>query len=350
MAADDYRRPVPDQDAPDQFGAIARALATVRDHAESRQRSEQALEASERHWRVVLENSPVGISIVAADSLERIYVNPRLAELLGVASVAEAMALPWDVSYARPAEIIALAGRARLDGAVVDCEIERRRVGGSVWWCMLYARHIDFDGRAAFIVWHYDITARREAEAAMREAKERAEAALADLVKSFKQVAVDQSSDDRRPFNLAEYMDEVLMSLRPALKRSAVSVSVDCPADLMLDSYPGPLAQVLTNLVMNALTHAFDPNQPGRLDITVTCHEAGKVGLVFADDGKGVPAEVLPKIFEPFFTTNRVGGGSGLGLAIVYTLVTQRLGGTIAVESQFGQGTRFILQFPLEVG
>ena len=168
----------------------------------------------------------------------------------------------------------------------------------------------------------------------------------ADLIKSFKQVAVDQSSDDRRIFNLAEYIDEVLMSLRPSLKRSAVVVAVECPGELMIEGYPGPLAQVLTNFVMNSLTHAYGPEQPGRLSVAVTISGADQVCLVYGDDGKGIAEEVLPKIFDPFFTTNRGGGGSGLGLNIVYNLVTQRLSGQIEVTSHPGHGTSFTVYFP----
>ncbi|MEI7609351.1 MAG: HAMP domain-containing sensor histidine kinase, partial [Rhodospirillaceae bacterium] len=168
----------------------------------------------------------------------------------------------------------------------------------------------------------------------------------ADLIKSFKQVAVDQTSDDRRAFDLAGYIDEVLMSLRPRLKRSAVAVSVICPQGLIIEGYPGPLAQVLTNFLMNSLVHAYGPDQAGRIEILVECPSPEAVRLVYGDDGKGIPDEVLPKIFDPFFTTNRVGGGSGLGLNIVYNLVTQRLRGRIEVESRLGRGTSFIVHFP----
>ncbi len=432
VAGGDFSRPVGDQDAPDQLGAIARTLATVRDHAERRVQTERELEAHARRWRVVLENTPVGITIVEAETLKRLYVNPRFAELLGFGGVEEALGETFESSYADPAEIIALSERARREGEVSNYEIERRRLDGSVWWSVLDARHIEVDGRAAFIVWHYDITERRETEAALRDAKERAERALADLgaaqqtlvqsekmaslgglvagvaheintplgisltsaslladesrrldkaleagslrrsdlarfiemalesssllvtncqraadlIKSFKQVAVDQACDDRRPFNLRDYINEVLMSLRPRMRHSAVSVAVDCPEDLIIEGYPGPLAQVLTNLVMNSLIHAYQSGQGGRIAITVTRPAAGEVRLVYADDGEGIPEEVQPKIFDPFFTTNRSGGGSGLGLNIVYNLVVQRLRGGIEVSSRPGQGTSFTVHFP----
>jgi PAS domain S-box-containing protein len=169
----------------------------------------------------------------------------------------------------------------------------------------------------------------------------------ANLVQSFKLVAVDQSSDERRAFLLRDYIDELLRSLHPTYKaRAALTISVDCPADLELDGYPGALSQILTNLIMNALIHALDPEQPGRIAISARPCAGDVVELSVADDGNGIAPEVLPKIFDPFFTTRRGSGGSGLGLHIVYNLVTGRLHGTIGVESRPGQGTRFTLRFP----
>ncbi|MEI8397265.1 MAG: ATP-binding protein, partial [Rhodospirillaceae bacterium] len=114
----------------------------------------------------------------------------------------------------------------------------------------------------------------------------------------------------------------------------------------MLESYPGPIAQVLTNFVMNALTHAFAPGQAGVLTVVVSCPVDNSVQLIFSDNGKGIPEAILPKIFDPFFTTNRSGGGSGLGLNIVYNLVRQRLHGDISVASIVGNGTSFTVRVP----
>jgi len=169
----------------------------------------------------------------------------------------------------------------------------------------------------------------------------------ANLVQSFKLVAVDQSSDERRPFLLRDYIDELLRSLHPTYKaRIALTIDVACPADLELDGYPGALSQILTNLIMNALVHALDPEKPGRIAIAARMLGPDMVELSVADDGNGIAADVLPKIFDPFFTTRRGAGGSGLGLHIVYNLVTGRLHGTIGVESRPGEGTRFTLRFP----
>ncbi|WP_395454956.1 sensor histidine kinase [Azospirillum melinis] len=169
----------------------------------------------------------------------------------------------------------------------------------------------------------------------------------ANLVQSFKLVAVDQSSDERRPFLLRDYIDELLRSLHPTYKaRTALAIDVACPADLELDGYPGALSQILTNLIMNALVHALDPEQPGRIAIAARLLGPDMVELSVADDGNGIAPDVLPKIFDPFFTTRRGAGGSGLGLHIVYNLVTGRLHGTIVVDSRPGEGTRFTLRFP----
>jgi len=171
----------------------------------------------------------------------------------------------------------------------------------------------------------------------------------AALVQSFKQVAVDQTSDDRRVFELARYIDEVILSLGPRLKMLPHRVTVDCPADLRVDGYPGALFQVLTNLVMNALLHAFAPGEAGEISIRVTAPQADTdpITLEFRDDGAGMSRAVRNRVFDPFFTTKRGAGGSGLGLHIVYNIVTVTMNGQIQVSSEPGQGTVFIIRFPV---
>lgn len=168
----------------------------------------------------------------------------------------------------------------------------------------------------------------------------------AELVQSFKRVAVDQASAERRDFLLGTYIDEVLQSLAPRLRGEPHRIRVDCPAGVHMDSYPGALFQVLTNLVINALIHAFPPGQAGTIAIRVRELPGDQVELRFSDDGKGVEATHLGRLFEPFFTTNRARGGSGLGLHIVYNLVTQSLQGAINVTSTVGEGTCFTLTLP----
>lgn len=167
----------------------------------------------------------------------------------------------------------------------------------------------------------------------------------AHLVHSFKEVAVDQTSEARREYDLARYLDEVVESLRPTYKRLPVKVHTRCAPGIEMDGYPGALAQVVTNLLVNALTHAFPDGAAGQILLSAEA-EGGEVLLRFEDDGRGIAAEHLAHIFEPFFTTKRGVGGSGLGLHVVYNIVTQRLGGQIQVSSTLGGGTRFTLRMP----
>ncbi|WP_042446668.1 PAS-domain containing protein [Azospirillum sp. B510] len=165
------------------------------------------------------------------------------------------------------------------------------------------------------------------------------------LIQSFKQIAVDQASEERRIFDLNQYIQEILRSLGMRIRRSGHTVAVDCPDDLMLDSYPGAFGQILTNFVINSLLHGYEPGGRGRLTITVAV-DGNEVELVYRDDGRGIPADLHGKVFEPFFTTSRDRGGSGLGLNIVYTLVTRKLRGRLRLDSASGAGTTFTLRFP----
>jgi signal transduction histidine kinase len=168
----------------------------------------------------------------------------------------------------------------------------------------------------------------------------------AELVRGFKQVAVDQASAERRRFALALYLQEILVSITPAIRKAGQTVEIDCPPDIEIDGWPGGLSQVVINLVLNALVHAFEPGDPGT--VTIRCRaDDGHATLDVRDDGKGIAPDLLGRIFEPFFTTKRGEGGSGLGLHIVHSIVTGSLGGTIAVRSEVGRGTRFTVAFPL---
>jgi two-component system NtrC family sensor kinase len=168
----------------------------------------------------------------------------------------------------------------------------------------------------------------------------------AALVRSFKQVAVDQSSDDIRSFNLRNYLNEVLLSLQPKLKGRPVKVEVECPPDLVLESYPGAVSQIVTNMLMNSLVHGFEErDQAGKITIRAAL-DGDAVSLAYADDGAGMDRDTLDKLFDPFFTTKRGNGGSGLGAHILYNLVTGPLGGSVQVESAPGEGLRYALSFP----
>ena len=170
----------------------------------------------------------------------------------------------------------------------------------------------------------------------------------ANLIQNFKQVAVDQTSDRRRVFDLATVLEEVRMTLVPRFKHSPYRLELDAEVGVSLDSYPGALGQVVTNLIENALVHAFDGCESGVIRIDAKRHNADQVHIVCADDGAGIPAELRSRIFDPFFTTKLGKGGSGLGLSIVLNLVRDLLGGEMVVESELGAGTRFLITLPLK--
>ena len=169
----------------------------------------------------------------------------------------------------------------------------------------------------------------------------------ANLIGSFKRVAVDQSSDAWHSINLHDYLDEVVTSLRPRFKNRDVVVHNDCDPAVTLYTNPGAIYQIFSNLILNSLVHAFEESGEGEIRIRVNSNSAGHLNVVYSDNGKGIPDEVIKQIFDPFFTTRRGSGGSGLGMHIVYSLVTGTLGGRITVESQPGCGSTFRVGLPL---
>lgn len=167
----------------------------------------------------------------------------------------------------------------------------------------------------------------------------------AGLIRSFKRISVDQSSEARRVFNLKSYLEEVLLSLSPRLKTTRHTVTIRCAADIQMDTFPGACSQVITNLVMNSLMHGYGPDDAGAIVIAADRVSEGVV-LTYTDDGKGMDSAVLGRIFEPFFTTRRGDGATGLGLHILYNIVTQQFGGTVECHSQPGRGVTFIIRCP----
>ncbi|PPS41899.1 histidine kinase [Chroococcidiopsis sp. TS-821] len=164
-----------------------------------------------------------------------------------------------------------------------------------------------------------------------------------ELIQSFKQVAVDQSSESKRIFNLSSYLEEILLQLSPKLKTTKHIIEVKGDASLNINSYPGALSQIITNLIMNSLIHAYESSEQGHIVLSFKQVEE-RIVFEYSDDGKGIAPENINKIFEPFFTTKRGQGGSGLGLHIVYNLVTQKLNGRIYCESKPDTGTKFIIE------
>ena len=168
----------------------------------------------------------------------------------------------------------------------------------------------------------------------------------ADLVHNFKQVATDQAAEDRRSFDVHDWLVELMSTLEPLLRRKGHEVRLACAGGIVLDSYPGALAQVVSNLALNAVIHAFPDGCAGLLAIDVTRLGDAAIRIVFRDDGRGIPRENLQRIFDPFFTTRREEGSTGLGLHIVYNLVTSTLHGRIEIESDAATGTRFTIDLP----
>jgi signal transduction histidine kinase len=167
----------------------------------------------------------------------------------------------------------------------------------------------------------------------------------AALVRTFKQVAVDQANPDVRRFKLREYLESSLQSLRPRLRSTGHALDLQCDPAIEVTGRPDALYQIVVNLVMNSLLHGFAQGQPGGIVLAVEAAD-GQVRLVYSDDGAGMAQDVAARVFEPFFTTRRHAGGTGLGMHIVYNLVTQALGGRIALATAPGQGVRFTIVFP----
>ena len=168
----------------------------------------------------------------------------------------------------------------------------------------------------------------------------------ADLVNSFKQVAVDRTTEQRRMFNLQQVAHEIIATMMNRIRASNHAIAFEIPDMLMMDSYPGPFGQVITNFINNALLHAFAHGQHGQMWLGATTPADGRVLITFRDNGNGIAPEHLTRIFDPFFTTKLGQGGSGLGLSISYNIVTSLLGGHISVASGTG-GTTFTLDLPL---
>jgi signal transduction histidine kinase len=171
--------------------------------------------------------------------------------------------------------------------------------------------------------------------------------AAAEQIQNFKQVAVDQTSAQRREFDLKEVAQEVISTLKPRIKHTEYSIEIDIQESILLESYPGPLGQVISNCFNNAVLHGFDGIASGQMTLKAEKSDEEHVAISFKDTGKGISSEHLKKIFDPFFTTKMGEGGSGLGMNLVYNIVTSILGGNISVISEPGQGTEVKILIPL---
>ncbi|WP_257169601.1 HAMP domain-containing sensor histidine kinase [Bradyrhizobium sp. SRS-191] len=306
----DYDREVQGTEARDEVGAMARAVETFRENAIAKRKTEDELRtAKEKAESALLELNAAQRNLIDAE---------RLAALGGlVAGVAHEVNNPIGISltvassFARRVEMFEAALRSP-EGGLRRSQLE-------------------------------------EFVRSSRDASEQLVANLqraGELIQSFKQVAVDRSHAERRTFVLSEATDQIITSLKPVLKRAPITLAVDVPEGLFIDGYPGFYGQILTNLFLNAVNHAFADGRAGTISITARARGADDIEIIFADNGAGMTPDVQRQAFDPFFTTRRNEGGTGLGLHIVYNLVTQQLGGRMMLESREGQGTTFRIIMP----
>jgi signal transduction histidine kinase len=309
ITSGDYNRRVQGTSAKDEVGGMARAVEVFRENAIAKRKTEDELRASkERAENALYELNAAQQNLIDAE---------RLAALGGlVAGVAHEVNNPIGISLTVASSF---ARRAEMFEAELRSETGLRR---------------------------------SQLEEFVRTSRDAAQQLVAnlhragELIQSFKQVAVDRSHAERRKFNLSEATDQIIASLRPALKKASISVSVEVPESLVIDGYPGSYGQILTNLFLNAANHAFADGRSGAITISAKPRGNDDVEIIFADNGAGMTPDVQRQAFDPFFTTRRNEGGTGLGLHIVYNLVTQQLGGRMMLDSRLGQGTTFRIIMP----
>jgi C4-dicarboxylate-specific signal transduction histidine kinase len=308
IVAGDYERRVKGLSSRDEIAEMARSVEVFRQNAIAKREAETALRASKEHAESALsELRDTQTSLIEAEKLA------ALGSL--VAGVAHEVNNPVGISLTVASS---LARRCE--------EFEREVETGPIRRSRL----------SEFV--HGNRDAANQLVTNLHRAGE--------LIQSFKQVAVDRSHADRRSFDLKESIEQIVSSLRPGLRKSQVRLVVDVPPGIMMDSYPGPLGQVVTNLFLNAINHAFPAGETGTISIVARTSGPDQVHIVFRDSGAGMSEDVQRKAFEPFFTTRRGIGGTGLGLHIVYNLITQRLGGRIVLSSMAGAGTTFRINLP----
>lgn len=300
--------PPPGLDATDDIGRMARSVEVFRQNAIAKRMAERDLMAAKDRAETALAH--------LRDTQQSLVEAEKLAALGGlVAGVAHEVNNPIGISLT-----VASTLSRRIEDFARDVERgELRR-----------SKLTEF------------VEGSREAASQLSLNLQRA----GEMIQAFKQVAVDRSHAERRQFDLAEATDQIIASLRPTLRRLPVTLQVDVPSGIVLDSYPGPYGQVVTNLFINALTHAFPDGRAGTLSITARA-DGSQVDLRFRDDGIGMSPEVKRQAFDPFFTTRRGAGGTGLGLNIVANIVTRRLGGRIYLDTEPGQGSTFRIVLPL---
>ncbi len=168
-----------------------------------------------------------------------------------------------------------------------------------------------------------------------------------DLVQSFKQVSVDQTSEIKREFYVKDYINSIILSIHNQIKRTHITIKNNIPSDVKINSYPGAFGQVITNLILNSLIHGYSNKDKGLISFSLK-KEKNNILLHYKDNGKGIKESDLPHIFEPFFTTRRGIGGTGLGLNILYNIVKKQFGGEISCASKINEGVDFTIIIPTD--
>jgi signal transduction histidine kinase len=308
IVAEHYDRNVPGARARDEIGDMARSVVVFRENAIAKKRAEDDLRSAKEHAEKALgELRTAQRSLIEAE---------KLAALGGlVAGVAHEVNNPVGISL------------------TVASSLARR--------CELFLKEIE-NGAIRRSKFEEFINLNRDSAQLLVTNLLRA----GELIQSFKQVAVDRSVADQRNFDLCEATTQIVTSLRPVLKQTPITLDLDCAEGLLMNSYPGSYGQVITNLFLNAVTHAFPAGRSGHVTIKTRALGENRVEVIVADDGIGMTEEVRKQAFDPFFTTRRSEGGTGLGLHIIHTLVTQRLGGQLILDSAPGRGTTFRLVLP----
>lgn len=169
----------------------------------------------------------------------------------------------------------------------------------------------------------------------------------AELIKSFKQVSVDQTAENMRIIDFEEYIHEIITSLHPKIKKKKIDITVNIPEKIMVNTYPGTFSQIFSNFIINSILHGFENSETGKITFFSVVKNSDTLYIEYSDDGKGLNEEGKSKIFEPFYTNKRNTGGTGLGAYILYNLITQRLKGQIKCESRLFEGVKFIINIPL---
>ncbi len=303
-----YDRPIHGTSARDEIGDMARAVEVFRENAIAKDQAEADLRASKEYAEQALAE--------LRDAQKNLIQAEKLAALGGlVAGIAHEVNNPVGISL------------------TVASSFARR--------CKTFAAELRAPPLRRSSLEEFVATSHAAADQLVANLQRAGE-----LIQSFKQVAVDRSHTERRQFDLAEATDQIIASLRPVLKRLPLSLVVEVPPGISMNSYPGSYGQVLTNLFLNVVVHAYPDGRAGTLSVSARAVGRNDVEITITDDGVGMAEDVRIRAFDPFFTTRRDHGGTGLGLHIIFNIVTQSLGGRLAMDSALGRGTTFRIRIP----